>query len=289
MAITKRVKGRRGRGEGSVYRDPRTGLWVGIIDLGTVNGKRARRYIRSKDKAVLLEKMKDHQVAPSGSATSNQTVTQWLEYWLTKIVPGTVKASTEAAYANAVKAWIVPHIGHIRLARLAPEDVVDMMRGLEAQGRAPATQRMARTILRLALVQAQLFGQVSRNVVTLTRPPKQSGARLDDTLTAEESLIVLATARGDRLEALAVMALTLGARQGELLALGWPDIDMEAATVRLSGTKTDKVRTVALPPTVIAALTQHRARQRKERLKAEVWQDPDLVFSSPIGTRDRPD
>jgi integrase len=54
--------------------------------------------------------------------------------------------------------------------------------------------------------------------------------------------------RGDRLEALYVLALHTGMRRGELLGLKWDDVDLEAATVRMCHTltRTDNGKRVAL-------------------------------------------
>jgi Phage integrase family len=97
---------------------------------------------------------------------------------------------------------------------------------------------------------------------------------------------VLNTAVGDRLEALAVLVLAVGLRQGETFNLHWDDVDLDAATVTIPDAKTDAGRrTVAVPPFVCAALRAHRIRQLEERLRAPVWHDPTLVFASTTGTR----
>jgi integrase len=41
-------------------------------------------------------------------------------------------------------------------------------------------------------------------------------------------------ARGDRFEALYVVALSCGLRQGEILDLKWPDVDLGAKTLRVN-------------------------------------------------------
>jgi integrase len=40
-------------------------------------------------------------------------------------------------------------------------------------------------------------------------------------------------AKGDRLEALYILAVTTGLRQGELLGLKWDDIDLEVGTLQV--------------------------------------------------------
>ena len=47
-------------------------------------------------------------------------------------------------------------------------------------------------------------------------------------LTPTESRTFLKAVRGDRYEALYVLAITTGMRQGELLGLQWLDLDLDA-------------------------------------------------------------
>ena len=274
-----------------MYFDQRAELWVGVSDSGIVNGKRSRRYLRAKVKGDLLRKLTEQRSAVGVADRDNVTTAEWLDWWLENVIPGTVSDNTDATYRAAVRNWIAPYIGRVRLTKLRPEHVMDMMRGLEAAGRAPATRRLARTVLRRSLNHAMRFDRVTRNVAALTDAPKQGEAKLDDALDADEAKQVLATAKGDRLEALAVLVLSLGLRQGEALSLRWDDIDLDGATVRINNAKTSaSVRTVALPAVAVAALRRHRARQGEERLAAPTWVDPELVFTTALGSRiSRPD
>ena len=53
-----RPKTTRGKGEGSVFKDERTGLWTSVFELGRVpDGERRRKYVRSKTKSETLRKM----------------------------------------------------------------------------------------------------------------------------------------------------------------------------------------------------------------------------------------
>jgi integrase len=116
--------------------------------------------------------------------------------------------------------------------------------------------------------------------------PRKGETKTDDTLSVEEATAVLKAASGDRVEALAVLVLAVGMRQGEALSLRWRDVDLEASTVRIRESKTEAGRrTVALPPFAAAALEDHHARQRAEREAADYWDDPKLVFTSSIGTK----
>ena len=280
---------RRGAGEGSVYFDEAKGLWRASVELGVdERGVRVRKVVKAKTKTDVLHKLRAAQGLvdeglPIPDAAS--TTRQWLDFWLADILPGTVAAGTETNYRDVCGAYVTPYVGNVQLVKLGPEHVQRMMRTLEAKGLSARTVTLARKVLRRALGDAQRFGKVNRNAAALTRAPKKAGTKIDDALDADEAAKVLAAARGDRLEALAVLVLAVGLRQGEALGLRWSNVDLRRASLRVADSKTDAgVRTVALPDFVVTALKAHRARQREERMASDVWGDPDLVFTTSIGT-----
>jgi integrase len=69
---------------------------------------------------------------------------------------------------------------------------------------------------------------------------------------------MLAAAAGDRLEALYVLALSTGAREGELVALRWSDVDLDAGVVRIR-------RTLLRTPSGLAFSEGRRPRRRDAR------------------------
>jgi integrase len=90
-----------------------------------------------------------------------------------------------------------------------------------------------------------------------------------------------------RLEALFVLAITLGLRPGELRKLTWDHVDLNRGVVHVwrsasktGDTKTPKSkRSLTLPKRAISALKEHRARQDRERREAgEAWHANNLVF-----------
>ena len=106
--------------------------------------------------------------------------------------------------------------------------------------------------------------------------------------------------REDGLEALYVVAVTAGSRQGELLGFKWEDIDLDRSLLQVrrtlsstkggdtifSSPKTAKgSRSVKLTAKATQALKMQRERQLQER-KALVglWQEHDLVFPTRLGT-----
>jgi integrase len=89
---------------------------------------------------------------------------------------------------------------------------------------------------------------------------------------------LLTAARGDRFYALYVLALTTGMRQGELLALQWRDVDLDAATIAVQRSLSEVNgelhhnepktasgrRSITLPTMAVQALRSHRAAMLAE-------------------------
>src|SRR5215217_6739618 len=109
----------------------------------------------------------------------------------------------------------------------------------------------------------------------------------------------LEAARGNRLEALYVLAVTAGLRIGELLGLKWEDVDIERGVLHVRRTlstaksgptfttpKNEKGRSIKLTTRAVDSLKSHRAAQSAERLKlpAGLWEDWGLVFPTRRGT-----
>jgi integrase len=133
--------------------------------------------------------------------------------------------------------------------------------------------------------------------------PKVEQAEIEP-FTPEQAMKFIEATKGHRLGALFSVALAIGLRKGEGLALKWSAIDFERGTlaVRLAlqrlkmpgekkGTlllkepKRSSRRTVNLPRVCVTALLEHRAMQEQERrLAGTRWQEWDYVFTSGIGT-----
>ena len=93
----------------------------------------------------------------------------------------------------------------------------------------------ARAVLRRALRTAERWDLVHRNAAALVDPPRTQ-KREPEHLSQTQVATLLAAARDDPRGALHVMAVTTGMRQGELLALQWNEVDLEAAFVHVRAT-----------------------------------------------------
>jgi len=228
------------------------------------------------------------------------TVAAFLHQWLEDTVRPSTRPSTYSSYASIVRLHLEPGLGHLPLARLSPQQVQAFLNAESRSGLSPRSVAMERAVLRGALGRAERWGFVTRNVAKLAEPPRVPRRQVMP-LSPAQARIFLEAIRGDRLEALYLVALGVGLRQGEILGLGWSDLDLGAGTLtvrhalqRVEGKlilvepkSVTSHRTVALPALVHEALRAHRIRQLEERLGAGArWHDDprDLVFVSTVGT-----
>jgi integrase len=301
-------KTRRTKGEGTVYRRVIDGLWVGMLDLGVVGGRRRRKTVYGQTKREVLQKLSTLRTAHEHGVdlvAPTLTVGQWLDAWLSEIkgFDGT-RPRTLSLYKGLSERYVKPVIGTVRLDKLTPAHVQRLVTETRdtqtSRGTPPSasTLRHVYKLVRNALGDAYRMELVTRNVATQVKaPPLSNQPRLG--LELAEAKRLLQVIDGERLEALYVLALTTGLRRGELLALRWDDIDLGSrqlhvrrAIQRVDGKlqivepKTSSARrTVVLPQFAVRHLRQHKERQDGERLAlGDAWREHGLVFASSIGT-----
>jgi len=228
-------------------------------------------------------------------------VGEYLDRWLAS-TRDSVKPVTWENYARNVRLHIAPALGKVKLAKLQPHHV----QALYDEKRlhlSPATVQLIHGVLSSALQQALMWRLVRENVAAPTKRPKMRREEIKP-LSADEAkrLLAAASEAGDRHEALYVLALTTGARIGELAALRWTDLDLEAGTLRIERTRSaakdgptfttpkgGKARNAHLTPRALEALRRHRAGQNEMRLAAGVlWEGNDLIFPTRTGGVMRP-
>jgi len=226
------------------------------------------------------------------------TVAEYLDLWLEEAVEGSVWYTTFRDHERNVRLHLKPAIGRIRLKDLTRMHVQRFINQKVKEGYAPRTVRYAHTTLSKALTQSVDWDLVPKNVASRAKLPKQKRKKRE-TLSAENVGAFFSAASEDRFKALYVLAVTSGLRPGELLALKWEDVNLEAGalSVRRSvsedeggpiireETKTSSGRRLELLPVAVEALKKHRLRQNEERLRRRgLWRDLGLVFPSTTGT-----
>lgn len=288
---------RRGRGEGSLFRR-RDGIWCGIITIGyTPEGRRRRRYVYGATKGEVLDtliRLRADALQGRGTDPHRLTVGAFLTRWCEDTLRPSVREATYQLYRMVIRRHLVPHLGGMRLAQLAPPHVQGLVAEMERRGASPRMRRLAYTVLRRALRQAVEWTLISRNPCAVVSAPRVPRREMR-VLTPDQARRFLHAARGDRLEALYYVLIGCGLRLGEALGLTWGDVDLERGTItvcrqlcEVGGTlsvqepKTSSARrTVHLPAVVRDALHEHRERMRAE---GHPCTDRSFVFVDAQGT-----
>lgn len=212
-----------------------------------------------------------------------------------------MRNNTFTNYVYLARRHIKPTLGRVKLKSLTPIHVRGLYREKLNSGLSSRTVNYIHVTLHKALKQAVNDSLIPRNVTDAVKAPRQVKKEVQS-LTPDQARAFLDAARGDRLEALYIAAITTGLRQGELLGLRWKDLDLEAGKLAVrralvagsvgsrggavfDAPKNNKSRrTVKLTGSTVEALKRHKTAQNKERLKlGSLWEDYGLVFPNRVG------
>lgn len=295
---------RRGNGEGNIYQR-KDGRWVARIRLPDGSRKVMYAKTRTEVQRELTAVRRSLDIGMPVRHDERLPLGKYLADWMERVRP-TVKPLTWQRYQELLRG-VPESLRRTPLAKLTPSQVERLYADRLAAGLSPTTVHQLHSVLHHALADGVRKGMIARNVCDLVDAPRPNRAQVK-ALTVAQGTAFLAAAAHDRLDALYVLALTTGLRQGELLALHWADVDLDAGVLHVRGTlhrvpgvsvsavgeksglvisdpKTSHSRRpVRLSAVAVDALRAHRARQNEERLVlGEAWHDLDLVFTNSIG------
>lgn len=284
------------------------GRFVWRSDYLDADGKRhqVRRVATTQAKA-LKDYSKFVEERDSGklvTAAKGLLISELYDWWVGTVASSGAKNTTLAAHRYLGERYIKQAIGDVKASRFHEEHVRLVYQKLVNAGLSTSTIKDTRTRLNAMATRAVMERKIERNPVPNVRPPKGKPARPHIILTAEEIDKFLAAASADRLSALWALALNTGMRRGELCGLRWPQVDLEAGALLIDRQRTITmeseivedtpkseagIREIPLPPVVVAALREWKARQAQERLRFGYrWKGDDHVFTSSWGTTYHP-
>ncbi len=234
------------------------------------------------------------------------TLAEYLERWLKDYALPNLSPRTVEGYETIIRCHLIPKLGSIPLGQVKPEHIQEYYSEMLSSGRYDGkgslnavTVRQHHMVLHRALHMAVRWGLISRNPVDAVDPPR---CRRPEMNVMNEGNIraFLRVANSTPYYCLFYLALFTGMRRSELLALRWHDVDLIFGQISVNrslhhlrdnslvftATKTAKGRrTIALPPSAILILQEHREKQEEMRLMLGIGlADGDLVFSKPDGT-----
>lgn len=212
-------------------------------------------------------------------------------------IKGTVRQRTWERYEQITRIHLKPSLGRNKLKNLTPTHVRGLYRQKLDNGSSPRTVQYIHTTLRKAMKDAVSDGLTPRNPTDGIKAPKPVKKEIKP-LTQEQAHAFLEAARGDRFEALYVVAIHCGLREGELLGLQWEDVNLEAGTLQVRRTlsetkerghifeppKNGKGRRIKLTARAVSTLKRHRKAQLEERMRLTgLWEDHGLAFPNQLG------
>ena len=300
---------RRAKGEGNI-RKRSDGRWEGRYVAGhDANGKPIRKNVLGKTQAEVREKLKqaisDARGLDVGKA-DEYTVGAWVETWYAVYSKPHIRENTQKYYRRFIDRHVIPMLGNIKLTKLTGRDLQKMYNEVREHGRVRECQkektpgmsdsyvRGLHTMMHNCLNRAVKERLLLRNPADDCIAPKiqrkemkvLAPEHLGDYLKAAEQLGVLP---------MFFLELSTGLRKGELAALLWSDLDLDAKTltvskqaigvkgggVKVSPPKTEtSVRRIAVSEQAVSLLVQEHAKHP----------DNPYLFPSPrTGTMYHPD
>ena len=224
-------RNRRGRGEGSIAQHP-DGRWWARVYLGWKDGKRLRKAVYGKTRREVADALIPLlEAAKTGAALPNRrtTVAAFLDRWLLH-KQTILRPRAWDTYDRAVRAHIVPALGHLPIAHVSASHVVTWMADLKAAGTSARSIRYARVVLRAALNDGIRWNVVTTNVAALVTPPRHVSKDIQP-LNPAQARALLDAARDHPIESLLSIGTALGLRIGEALGLRWQDVDFARGTI----------------------------------------------------------
>ena len=169
-------------------------------------------------------------------ADTTISVGGWIIEWLDRH-SGHIRLSTHTRYDVALRTWILPHLGLIRLAALTHRHIEAMHDSALRAGRSPSTIRQNHAPLRAALQDAVRDGLIPHNPAVLVRLPPMLKADISP-LAVTEARVFLTSNRLHRFHPIYHLALNSGLRLGEILALRiGRDIDLATRAISVQETR----------------------------------------------------
>jgi len=265
---------RRDRGDGGIdARGPDTwrlryrirGLRHAMTFHGSLSDarKELRRLLKSGDDGT--------HIAPD-----KITMAQWVEQWIAAGAPGRrqrkVGRRTLKRYEELLRCHIGPVLGVRPLQQIQAVEIDAAYRQIEGKI-APRTALHTHIVLGAALQTAVRKGLLSINPLDrVERVPSPGEADHGAVLDQDQLRALVEGFRNSVLFPIVAVAAFTGARRGEILALRWSDLDIEAKTLRieraveqigttlsLKGPKTERgKRTIAIDDDLVALLVAEK-------------------------------
>lgn len=259
---------KRSDGEGSLYFSESENTWIAEVTLP--DGRRKKK--RNKKQQVVKEWLLGYRnllKEDSPLVDERITLAEFLAKFLEDTAKHTLKPKTYSTYKWLIEKHVIPEIGRIKLASLKPHHLQKLYGDKIDSGLSKKTVLHIHSVIRRALNEAIKWGLINNNPCSAVTPPRAEKS-IPEVWSIEQAQEFLQAVREHRWYTIYLIALTTGARRGEILGLEWENIDFDRKTVSIQKTvseisgkpvigkpKTKRSRRkISLPDIVIDALKE---------------------------------
>lgn len=236
----------------------------------------------------ILRQKRDGTYAVPTEITVSKLVADYIDRAASRVADRTV-----LTYRSRAASMIDPSIGKKKLLTIGPLEVQRWIDSLLKAGFNPSTIHAAVAVLNGALREAALLGIVDRNLAQGVRRPTIRLAPANVWTTEQARLVMDATREDPIYGALYHIALVTGMRPGELRALMWADIQLDAGSIVVrrtvskgqdgvefiaERTKSKKSRAIGINADTAERLRWHRDRQAERKAASFDWKETGVVF-----------
>lgn len=215
------------------------GLYHCYLAIGTTtDGTPKRRHIKRKTAAAVAEAIEEtlkRMRQGSGNLAKIETLEQWLAHWVHVILvskrdSGTMAWNSWEDYESISRVHLVPNLGRWRITgtkrRMEPEYPEALYAQLRQHDLAPSYVKRIHRVLCIAYKAAFKRGRADRNVMELVEAPEFRRKKIP-ALPQRDAAKVLAEAIRDEHAARWGLGIVAGPRQGEVLGIRWPRVDLD--------------------------------------------------------------
>ena len=220
------------------------------------------------------ESLRKGELSAPSSTLLRDAAGQWIgdaEAGIVRTRSGeTYKPSAIRGYEAALRRHLIPELGHLRLSSITRKRVQELVDKLARTEMAPAT--VANSIAPLRVIYRRAIDREEIHVNPTERLKLPRDRRSRERIAEPREAEALLDALDERHRLIWAFALYTGLRKGELQALRWQDIDLEAGILKVEHSLDPKAglvapksesgrRRVPIPEVLAPELVAHMARQ----------------------------
>ena len=215
--------------------------WYAIIERhDEATGKRKRKWISLEatgkrqaqiECARIITELKSGTFQEPSKTTLAEFFERWLDHMKSQVSP-----RSHERYAEIARKNIVPPLGQAKLSKLQVQVSQAYAKALESGrrdgkgGLSPRTVHHMHRVLKHALDDASRWGLLFRNPADAVDPPKVERKTMQTYDLSADGWLIEAM-RPTRIFIPIILAVLCGLRRGEIAALRWRNIDLDAETL----------------------------------------------------------